>query len=60
MLIPWIHLSFSDEMMKLLGSNTETKAKLLASWKFIAGDVNFRAMHLFQYPEVKLKIIRNN
>ena len=43
---------FSDEMMKELKGNQENKACLVASWKFIAGDVNFRAMHLFRYPEV--------
>ena len=42
----------SDGMMKELKSNKENKATLLASWKFIAGDVNYRAMHLFRYPEV--------
>jgi len=40
-----------DGMMKELKSNKENKATLLASWKFIAGDVNYRAMHLFRYPE---------
>ena len=43
----------SDEMMKELKCNKDNKATLVASWKFIAGDVNFRAMHLFRYPEVK-------
>jgi hypothetical protein len=28
------------------------KRELVASWKFIYGDVNFRAMHLFKYPQV--------
>lgn len=45
------YLLHKNEMMKLLENNTENKAILLASWKFIAGDVNFRAMHLFQYTE---------
>ena len=40
------------EMMNQLKNNTEHNAELMASWKFIAGDVNYRAMHLFRYPEV--------
>ena len=39
-------------MMKELKCNEDNKASLVASWKFIAGDVNYRAMHLFRYPEV--------
>lgn len=37
--------------MKRLKSNMDNKGMLIASWKFIAGDVNYRAMHLFRYPE---------
>jgi len=45
------YLKHKDEMMKELKCNKDNKATLVASWKFIAGDVNFRAMHLFRYPE---------
>ena len=44
-------------MMKIQQDNTENKAVLVASMKFIAGDVNFRALHLFKYPQVTLKLI---
>jgi hypothetical protein len=40
-------------MMKQLKNTPENKGILMASWKFVAGDVNYRAMHLFRYPEVK-------
>ena len=43
--------------MKIQQDNTENKAVLVASMKFIAGDVNFRALHLFKYPQVTLKLI---
>ena len=46
--------------MKLLGKHSENKAELLASWKFVAGDVNFRAMHLFKYPEVSIMALVEN
>lgn len=45
------YLKHKDEMMKELKCNEDNKASLVASWKFIAGDVNYRAMHLFRYPE---------
>ena len=44
-------------MMKELKCNKDNKATLVASWKFIAGDVNFRAMHLFRYPEVRNHVL---
>ena len=43
-----------DEMMKQLKNTPDNKGVLVASWKFIAGDVNYRAMHLFKYPEVSV------
>ena len=43
--------------MKIQQDNTENKAVLVASMKFIAGDVNFRALHLFKYPQVTLNLI---
>ena len=42
----------SAEMMEIFANNPENKAELISSWKFIAGDVSFRAMHLFKYAEV--------
>jgi len=45
------YLKHKSEMMNQLKNNTEHNAELMASWKFIAGDVNYRAMHLFRYPE---------
>lgn len=45
------YLKHKNEMMKQLKNTPENKGILMASWKFVAGDVNYRAMHLFRYPE---------
>lgn len=37
--------------MSLLHSKTDA-CQLVAGWKFIYGDANFRAMYLLKYPEV--------
>ena len=37
--------------MSLLHSKTDA-CQLVAGWKFIYGDANFRAMYLMKYPEV--------
>ena len=29
------------------------KRELVASWRFIYGDVNFRALHIYKYPHVR-------
>lgn len=28
------------------------RRELIASWKFIYGEYNFRAMHVYKYPQV--------
>jgi len=37
--------------LESMEANDGNKSELLASWKFIAGDVNFRAMHLYRFKE---------
>jgi len=44
------YLKRKAEFMSLLHSKTDA-CQLVAGWKFIYGDVNFRAMYLFKYPE---------
>ena len=43
---------FSAGFMQLSKNRPGLTRELVASWKFIYGDVNFRAMHLFKYPHV--------
>ena len=38
--------------MDAMSAVSGNRADLVASWKLVAGDVNFRAMHLFRYKEV--------
>ena len=51
-----MYLNFSAQEMEAIKAVTESSTDLLASWKLIAGDVNFRAMHLFRYKEVRVCI----
>lgn len=44
------YLERKADFMSLLHSKTDA-CQLVAGWKFIYGDVNFRAMYLFKYPE---------
>ena len=44
---------FSAGFMQLSKNRPGLTRELVASWKFIYGDVNFRAMHLFKYPHVR-------
>jgi len=37
--------------MDAMSAVSGNRADLVASWKLVAGDVNFRAMHLFRYKE---------
>jgi len=43
------YLAHKAEFMPLLEAKTQNHCELIASWRFIHGDVNFRAMHLFKY-----------
>jgi len=44
------YLKNKAEFMSLLHSKTDA-CQLVAGWKFIYGDANFRAMYLLKYPE---------
>ena len=47
------YLANKADYMKLLEAKTQNHCELIASWRFIYGDVNFRAMHLFKYSNVR-------
>ena len=44
------YLVYKANYLNLFQTKMENSCELVASWKFIYGDVNFRAMHLFRYP----------
>ena len=55
------YLAHKAEFMPLLEAKTQNHCELIASWRFIHGDVNFRAMHLFKYSNVSFEeITRQN
>ena len=39
------------EFKKLL-KNDNVKAEVIVSWKYVAGDITSRAVHLLKYPQV--------
>ena len=45
--------------LEALAANDQSKSELYASWKFIAGDANFRAMHLFRFRDVSQLVFCN-
>ena len=50
------YLAYKGDYLDLFQSNMDNNScELVASWKFIYGDANFRAMHLFRYPNVSWK-----
>ena len=46
------YLTYKGEYLSFFQSKVENNCELVASWKFIYGDVNFRALHVFRYPNV--------
>ena len=47
------YLAYKGDYLDLFQSKMDNNScELVASWKFIYGDANFRAMHLFRYPNV--------
>ena len=50
------YLAYKGEYLDLFQSKMDNSCELVASWKFIYGDANFRAMHLFRYPNVSWKL----
>ena len=51
------YLAHKADFMPLLEAKTQNHCELIASWRFIHGDVNFRAMHLFKYSNVRITVI---
>jgi len=60
------YLTYKGEYLSFFQSKVENNCELVASWKFIYGDVNFRALHVFRYPngwtdiDATRKIIKSN
>jgi len=45
------YLKQKADFVQLLQAKTKPSCELVAAWRFIYGDVNFRAMYLFKYPK---------
>ena len=46
------YLAYKGDYLQLFTENVSESCELTASWKFIYGDVNFRAFHMFRCPNV--------
>ena len=54
------YLAHKADFMPLLEAKTQNHCELIASWRFIHGDVNFRAMHLFKYSNVRITLLQSD
>ena len=55
-LLLYIFFQFSGEDLKLLRDAGGPRQHVM-SWKYFSGDITSRVIHLYKYPDVRIKAI---